>query len=236
MLILAAGLAHGQTVTSVSASSNGTLLKPANLWTANAIPTLTGNNTFAGNNTFTGNNQIGNDVGTSTTTIKGAILAPNASSTNATSVANVGALDGRFTKKTHYAVAVANTDVAASTAFVTVLTLNVTESGVYFLDMLSNIAPFSSTGGGKTQVVVGTATITGGKGTGTRENTTNIAFVDVCASYGTSWSGYQAYLIRRGIVTVSAAGTVLIQFAQNASDPLACRYQIGSYAILTRID
>jgi hypothetical protein len=75
------------------------------------LPTLAGNNTFTGNNTFgqlnsanqtvtgnvtvNGSTTLGDATG-DTLTISGPITAAGATSTNATSVANVGALDARY--------------------------------------------------------------------------------------------------------------------------------------------
>lgn len=211
-------------VTQTSSSSGGAIAYSgtSGITVAGAVIFPSGTNSVAV--TYTGNQTYN---GTSNT-------APNQTASSGSSLMTRDLTDVRYGRVITGYVAT-NTVVTSNTTYSTVLTATVPDTGTY---QLQSIVPITSTGtgGGKTQIVGGTATISGGRGLYVNDATTQSGQSNICADLGRSWTGYTGLISRTGYLTVSAGGTVLLQFAQFSSDATASTLLSGGYIILTKIN
>jgi hypothetical protein len=250
ILLLAAGLAHGQTVTSVSASSNGTLLKPVNLWTANAIPTLTANNTFSGNNTFgqlnsanqtvTGNltvqgsTTLGDATG-DTLAISGPITAAGATSTGANNIAKVGALDGRYGvsyKRGSVASTIYNN--TASLANVSGSEISDIPAGLYYVRLFTRWFNSDATAGIKQQLTV-TGAAVNPRGLRIIGGASSAGVANVAGEISVATGATSYHHILEGWLNFTTSGTVVLQASQNVAT-VADTSLTGYVLILERIE
>jgi hypothetical protein len=116
-------------------------------------------------------------------------------------------------------------------ANVTGLSINVAAAGVYQFEAV--LFTTSNTSGGVKAAIAGTATATAVIYQGMTIDGTAIAANSRATSLGSAVGAVTnvaaATIIIRGLITVSGAGTLTVQFAQNASNGSASSVLVGSY-------